>query len=287
MRIYRASGLGYSLEQMVAPYLGYEPAAPPETLQRAYDEGNRLEPIIINALRDDGWNIYGEQTEVEIEIVPGAVIIQGHIDGYYDGMEGKAVLEIKTMAHASYLDWDKNGWESKSALIEKYKWQQSAYVIATGLPHVMVGWDKSRDRVASVRITLEPFFPVEELAKKVLAAEQYIRDGELPEGCEDYPCPYFYLHADKDKVPVEAADDNLEDLLVDWLDADQKIKKLEKYRKSLRDAIIGDATDSLVAGKIKGACGVTVSTNWVEGKEVSYKTEPHWETRIQGPRKNG
>ncbi len=131
MRIYRASSLGYSLEQLVAPHLGYSPASPPDFLQSAYDEGNRLEPIVIKALRDDGWNIYGEQTEVEIEIVPGAVIIQGHIDGYYDGMEGKAVLEIKTMAHASYLDWDKNGWESKSALIEKYKWQQSAYVIAT------------------------------------------------------------------------------------------------------------------------------------------------------------
>ncbi len=148
----------------------------------------------------------------------------------------------------------------------------------------MVGWDKSRDRVSSVRITLEPFYPVEKLAKKVLAAEQYIRDGELPDDCTDYPCSFFYLHSDKDKVPVEAADDELEPLLSEWLIWDKAEKTAKAAKDKLRKVILDVREESLMAGKIKGACGVTVSTSWVEGKEVSYKTEPHWETRIQGPR---
>ncbi len=280
MRVYRASSLGYSLEQLVAPHLGYAPLDPPEFLQNAYDEGNRLEPIVLNYLRSLEWEITGEQTEVEIQIIPGEVIIQGHIDGIAE----ECVLEVKTMAHAAYLDWVKNGWDSKSPLIEKYKWQASAYMIATGREHIMVAWDKSDEDSIHIQTQATPFYPVETLANKVLAAEQHIREGTLPEGCTDWPCPFFYLHADKEQVPVESADDDLERLLGDWLLLDQDIKRLEKERKILRDQIVGEATDSIVAGKIKGACGVTVSTNWVEEKHVEYDVKAHWETRIQGPR---
>ncbi len=39
-----------------------------------------------------------------------------------------------------------------------------------------------------------------------------------------------------------------------------------------------------IAGKVKGSQGITVSTNWVEAKEVSYIKPGHWETRITPPR---
>ena len=286
MRMYRASSLGYSLENLVAPYLGYEPVAPPDTLQTAYDEGNRLEPIILQHLRDHGWEIDGEQTEVTIEIIPGEVAIVGHVDGFtVDKEDDKLVLEIKTMSTRNFLDWARNGWGSNNPLIEKYKWQASAYMIATGLPHIMIAWDKGSEYPSTaVWEAEEPFYPVKVLADKVLAAEQAIRDGVLPEGCEDFPCPYFYLHADKESIPTVQADDNLEELLIDWLAADRAEKAAKRDKDLLRKAITS-LTDDASVGKVVSKTGVTISTNWVEGKHVEYDVKAHWETRIQGPRK--
>lgn len=290
MRVYRASSLGYSLEALVAPHLGYAAVDPPEWLQEKFDEGNRIEPLAIQRLVGMGWDITigqreinaigDQQIEVEIEIIPGTAKIVGHIDA----RTGGDVIEVKSMAHKTWLQFHKMGWDTPG-LVQKYKWQASAYMIATGLPHIMVAWDKETEELCIVP-TPGPFYPVEVLAQKVLDAEQYIRDGVLPEGCTDYPCPYFYLHADKDAVPAEQADDELESIMAAWLDADKAEKAHQKEKDRLREQIIAMTTSEL-AGKVKGACGVTVATTWVEEKTVSYVSKAHWETRVQGPRKNG
>jgi hypothetical protein len=286
-RIYRASSLGYSLEALVAGHLGYEPVAAPEFLQKAFDEGSRLEPIVLEKLRANGWVIEGEQYEITLEVIPGQAVVVGHLDGI-GGPAGSRehVVEIKTMAHKSFLDFKAHGWESKSALIEKYKWQQSAYVLGARLPHMMVAWDKETEEIAIINSGV-PFYSISDIANKLQVAEDAIRDGVIPEGCTDFPCPYFYLHDTDAKVPPVQADDELEHYLSAWQEMDRQAKIYEKAKGEYRDQIIGllaSRAGELSASTIKSKAGVTVSTTWQEGGEVVSKRTAKWVTRIQGPR---
>lgn len=284
-RIYRASSMGYSIERLSAPHLGYEPIGPPESLQAAFDEGHRLEPIVIEKLETDGWTITGQQKEVNIDIIPGVAIIQGHIDGLCvrPNCVAEEVLEVKTMSHKNFLDWKSNGWDSKLPLIQKYKWQASCYMFGTGLAHVLVGWDKQTGEYW-VEVENRPFHLISDLANKVAAAEQAIKDGIPPSDCQDWGCPFWYLHENKDAIPEEKADGELDTLMTAWLEADRKKKIYEGEAKALREMIVEFAGEKIV-GKVRGSQGVTVTTTWVEAKEVSYKTKAHWETRVTPPKK--
>lgn len=288
MRIYRASSLGYSLEQMVAPHLGYTPIAPPEVIQRAFDEGHRLEPIVIDMLLARGWEIRTRQDELnsvgdyqiecELEVISGVAKVVGHLDG--DSLVG--VVEVKSMAHEAWLQFRKHEWDTPG-LIQKYKWQASAYMLATGLRHQMVAYDKQTGELHIVG-TDEPFYSISDIANKLQAAEHYITAGELPDDCNDFPCSYFYLHPAKEVVGVATADEELESILSAWLTADKAEKAYKKEKDALREQILSLATDELTAGKIKGACGVSVTTTWVEEQYVGYTKKAHWETRVQGPK---
>lgn len=287
MRVYRASSLGYSLEALVAPHLGYAAVDPPEVIQRAYDEGNRLESEIVSAINDQWFDVTDQQLEVNLEVIPGLATVQGHLDGIVvpGGIANYPhVLEIKTMAHKMFCAVDKKGWNA-GGLMEKYKWQVSAYQLATGLPSVLVAWDKEKKDMCFTYNT-EPFYTISDIANKLQAAEDAINAGELPSGCEDWPCPYYYLHESKDAVPVESADEELEGILAAWLEADKAEKVYKKEKDSLRAQILALAGNEPGIGKIKGACGVSVNTMWIEEKKVEYVSKGHWETRIQGP-KNG
>ena len=301
MRVYRASSLGYSLEALVAPHLGYAPVSPPEFIQNAFDEGNRIEPLAIQKLWDLGWTIRERQAEintigdyqieVELEIIPGQAKVVGHLDGTIEGnflgeTVHMSVLEIKCMAAKSWEQFHKHGWDAPG-LVQKYKWQASAYMLATGLPHILVAWNKDTEELAYA-ITSEPFYTISDIANKLQAAENAINDGVLPEGCTDFPCPYFYLHADKESVPVAKADEVLEITLASWLDADRAEKAAKKLKDEYKRLILAQTgTDEAgVAGKIQSACGVTVSTRWQEETFVSgYTKKAGWVTSIQGPRK--
>ena len=284
MRVYRASSLGYSLEALVAPHLGFEPVNPPEFMQNAYDEGNRLEPIVLDFMREREWDISSEQEEVNLEVIPGVAMVQGHVDGlgwHPTLLSKKYVIEIKTMAHKSFLDFANNGWNSKSPLITKYKWQASAYMLATGLPHVMIAWDKEKDVEWTV-VTTEPFFTIADIAAKLAQAEEFIEKGQVPDGCQDFPCPYYYLHPPKDEV-AKVEDGELEFLLREWLVCD-RLEKQYKAEKDEKRAKILAMTGDALAAKVKGACGVTVETYWQNESEYTVKKKEGWVTRISGPR---
>lgn len=127
-RIYRASALGYSLCHLVCGELGYQPIAPPDYMQAIFDEGHRLEPIVIDKLRANGWQVHDEQLEVELDIIPGQTKVVGHIDGKCVRTGGTdirlpySVLEVKTLSHKNFLDWKENLWQTKSPLFEKYRY---------------------------------------------------------------------------------------------------------------------------------------------------------------------
>lgn len=300
MRVYRASSLGYSLEALVAPHLGYEGIAPPEFLQAAYDEGNRIEPLTIAKLREWRWiikdrqeevNAVGDhQIEVELEVIPGTAKVVGHLDGilreghWADYILRNCVLEIKSMAAKAWESFDKHGWDAPG-LVQKYKWQASAYMLATGKPLVMIAWNKATEDIAFALAT-EPFYTISDIAAKIADAEAHIAAGTIPEGCKDFPCPYFHLHAPSDN-PVEAADEELDHLMEKWLSLDNHVKAYKKEQDALREDILAiTGTDGLA--NVRGRNGVTVTTTWQEAKEYMTKRKEGWTTRISAPRrKNG
>lgn len=292
MRIYRASSLGYSLCQLVCPHLGYQPASPPEWLQEKFDKGHELEPVIKDWLRDRDWVIEREEEEVSLEVIPGKVQVVGHVDaiGTHEALGYDGVIELKTMVHKSFEDFRRNGWDSKSSLIEKYKWQASAYMLATGLPHILIAWDKDAgpesEVVSWVEAVRVPFYTIADIANKLSEAESYIIDGVIPDGCNDYPCPYYYLHESKDAKEVVDADEELEAILAAWHEADKRSKIYEAEKKVLREEIIRLIGDGeLAAPVIKSSLGVKVETYWQEGGEVVSKRTPKWVTKVSGPRK--
>ena len=286
-RIYRASSLGYSLEQLVAPHLGYDAIPPPEWLMQRFQEGTDLEPQVLAELESLGWqltvaqdevNSEGDyQLEVMLEVIPGVATVRGHLDA----KTATSVVEVKSMAEKSFKEASRLAWETPG-LIQKYKWQLSAYMLATGLDGVLVVCSKGADGLKNLlyMYAYEPFYTIADIANKLQAAEDAINSGIIPEGCTDYPCPYFYLHA-----PIEApepAPADLDTLLDAWREANKRKKIYEAEEASLRDMIkeyVGE-----IAGKVRGSQGITVSTNWVAEKEVSYTKPGHWETRITTPR---
>ena len=281
MRVYRASSLGYSLEALVAPHLGFEAVEPPAFLKAAFDEGHRIEPLAIQALKDRGWFIRNEQVEVTIpDILPGVSVV-GHIDGCggpTDALWG--VVEVKMMADQSWKAFKKHGWDTPG-LVQKYKWQQSAYCLATQMPHYMVAWNKDTEELA-IEFVKEPFYTLEDIASKLEVAEGFIASGVVPDGCEDFPCPYYYLHPPKDEVE-KAEDETLEELLQAWLEADKEEKAAKAGKDMFRGQILALTGDNLAA-KVKGECGVTVETYWQNESEYTVKKKEGWVTRISGPR---
>ena len=291
MRVYRASSLGYSLEALVAPHLGFEPVNPPEFIQRAFDEGTRIEPLAIEKLKAAGWDIRTKQKEVNangdyqmevtLKVVPDKVMVVGHIDGIGSLLTEfpLSVIEIKMMADQSWRAFKKHGWDAPG-LVQKYKWQMSAYCLATGLPHVMAAWNKDTEEMV-IEFRDEPFYTIADIATKLRDAEIHIARGIVPEGCEDFPCPYYYLHPPKDEVA--RADGELEGLLQSWLTWDRAEKQAKKAKDQHRERIL-QLTGEGLAAKVKGECGVTVETYWQEEKEYTTKRKAGWVTRISGPR---
>lgn len=285
-RVYRASSLGYSLEALVAPHLGFEPVDPPEFLQAAYDEGNRLEPIILETLaNDNSWVLWDEQKEITMEVIPGVASVVGHVDafGAHEPLQTTpAIIEVKTMADKSWREFTDHGWDSKSPLIEKYKWQASAYMLTIEMPHVLVAWNKAEDCL-SFTYAREPFYTISDIASKLQQAEDFIARGVVPDGCEDFPCPFYYLHPPKDEV-AKVEDESLEELLAAWLEADKEEKAAKAGKDTFRAQILALAGDQ-AAAKVKGECGVTVETYWQNESTYTTTKREGWVSRISGPRK--
>ena len=295
MRVYRASSLGYSLEALVAGHLGYSPVDAPEFIQKAYAEGNRIEPLAIEKLKAAGWDIRTKQKEINangdyqmevtLEVIPDKVMVVGHIDGVGSLLTEfpLSVVEIKMMADQSWRAFKKHGWDAPG-LVQKYKWQASAYMLATGLPHFMVAWNKDTEEIV-IEFREEPFYTISDIARKLKVAEDYIAQGLVPDGCSDFPCPYYYLHPPKDEVA--RADGELEGLLQSWLTWDRAEKQAKKAKDQHRERIL-QLTGEGLAAKVKGECGVTVETYWQKESTYSVTKKEGWVTRISGPRgKNG
>lgn len=225
--IIRASSIGSTcLWELVAAAQGYEPSDVPADLQRAFDEGHRLEPIIIGMLEAEGYVVTGAQDEGHLDITP-TLRIRYHPDGFISnpvynvdppqppGMATR-ILEVKTMSNDS---WQRAARGSVGDIFAEYNWQISVMMWANEIdafagdpskwymPALWVGYNKGNadgsECLDQGRLLYEPIvrppISLDTIYNKALAVQQLVEDDDIVMSgrpCDDpshYPCRYLFL----------------------------------------------------------------------------------------------
>lgn len=251
--IYRASALGSSFKTLVAARLGYEQIAPPEAMQKVFDAGHTAEDTVLDKLRQEGWRLYDEQKEVILPIT-GKIAVVGHIDskGYHNG-EGR-VVEVKSQGQREWDQFESQGWSS--GLFPKYEWQVSAYLLAEHLGLCLVRYNRATGQMATSYLDSPPK-SLRDIRSRILQVEFQAATGELPEDrvCEDYPCPFFYLHAREQRVVLY----------------DPQIRALaQEYEDAKRDEKAAKGRKQSAFTALKDACGDELKLETEDGWKVTF-----------------
>lgn len=268
--VYRASALGGGCQKaLVAARLEYAAMPPPKEMQDRFDEGHLHEPHVLEKMRREGWTIWGEQETVELQVT-GRIVVRGHIDakGAVDITSHEVkdvqanIVEVKTQSKDEWDGFERNGWDH--GFFPGYKWQLSAYMLATKLPAVLVRKNRNSGQIKMEWVD-EPFYSLVDIRKRVLEIEALASEG-LPNEClptVKYPCPYYYLHtkelavADAASLPVVVKDEELEELARVYVEA-AAVSKREKERADQTKRAILRALDG--RGKVETVGGVKIST---------------------------
>lgn len=261
--IYRASELGGCVKALTAKRMGYEPIPYPESLTTIFAEGNLHEEAVVRSLVDGGNKVWNQQLEVNLPIT-SSVVVQGHIDGLVNDDNADWLLEIKSMSSDRFKEYKRLGWATPG-LIQKYKWQVSAYMIATSLPLMFVVKDRNAGTILSDKV-MTPFYSEVEIRARVLGIEALSRVG-LPAECDVriWPCPVSYLHDDE----VEVMEDAEIDLLA-------RQYKDAKAKENVAKEMVGVNYKALMKGlgdrkKVKTLGGVQVTKYVVKSKSLDKK----------------
>lgn len=265
MIIYRASELGGCLKAMIAKRLDYPVLDQSKVktkagveLQELYDEGTRLEEVVLRRLYYDyNWRCVSFQLELDIPILEN-VIVQGHVDAIKQGelvggklLPDQRVVEIKSMRPISFNNLVEKGWEAPG-LVQKYKWQFSSYILGAReyfgnnrIEGVLVAIDSDPDitdddarRIHFLPLE-QPHYSLADIRARVMMAESWVRRGELPVECDfrSFPCPVFYLHEDEEIE--EVSDEVLTQLAIELKEAQRDKKVAEEREKEARRVLTG------------------------------------------------
>lgn len=244
--VYRASALGGCVKGLAAARMGYEEVAPPQKQQDVFDEGHLHEGAVLEKFEKDGWQIVEGSLQREVVVpVTGKLFVVGHVDAEMFGpideyFATTSVVDVKSQSQNAWDDFERNGWES--GFFPKYKWQFSSYMIATGLPGMLIRKNRNTGEVKHEFIE-EPFYSLTEIRVRVMQVEAIAKQGALPGPCDyrTFPCGYFYLHEDEPVVVLE--DDQLDVLARQYEEAKDEEKQArgrkEDTRKALRAGMAG------------------------------------------------
>jgi hypothetical protein len=267
--VYRASALGSCTKALVAARMGYDAIAPPSDAQQRMDEGHLHEMDVTRRMVEEGWRFSPGSSQLEVVLpITRKVVVVGHLDGlgWKNGpaavstadpiaalkIVGGHVVEIKSQSKNQWADFERSGWES--GFFPKYKWQLSAYMLATGLPAVVVRKNRDNGQVKYEYVEA-PFYSLTATRVRVMMVEALVAKGELPEECDNrvFPCPFFYLHHDPEVTTLE--DPQLDELGRQYKEASvaeaaaRQIK--EDTRKALRQGLVGmDKVSTAIGTKI-------------------------------------
>jgi hypothetical protein len=249
LTVYRASELGACSRRLIALRQGYDPSEPPEKFKGYFARGDHAEEVVKAHLRERGFEIDSEQSLVRIS-VSESVVVEGHIDGRivdeHTALRGQRVLEVKRMNHQSYTEFVARGWDADiNGLMAQYKWQVSAYMVATGLELQFTAIDGDTvdsDTPQYHSLYLEkPFYTELQIRTRVLMLEAA---DAVPDTCDrrSYPCPVWYVTGCQRETETVDADEEMIALVKATLSADAAYQKAKSTREELR-------------GKVKEAMG--------------------------------
>ena len=261
---YRASALGGCLRALWAARKGMPAAPTPAKMQEVFDRGHEIEPIVINMLKEQGWNIYDEQKEVILPVtfeefpdsvsqVPPPITkplyVLGHVDALgapppglsgpeADGFEH--VIEIKGFGPDLWAKYKAGGLRGMFG----YAVQCSAYQYALGFADLaFVVYNKETGEL-DIQFFERPVLERWELDVIVAVVEECYRTSQMPSCTLNYPCPYYQLH---DPLPVPSP--LVDSLAITYLSISNQIRTLEATRKA-------------ISGKIKDLLPADEASKW-------------------------
>lgn len=210
--VIRASAIGTScLWELVAAGQGYEQGPVPDWLQRAFDEGTQLEPVILARLEvDHGIEYASHQDEGELRI-DDTLIIRYHSDGLgYLRPHELRVIEAKALTNEL---WHRAVRHGVGSVMDEYPWQLSVMMHGEGLPGLWVAYNKGTSPVNEmgdrelcldegkiyVQSVPEPPIPLSDIVAKALQVRELVLGDDILESgrpCDSpdhFPCRYLHI----------------------------------------------------------------------------------------------
>lgn len=165
--------------------------------QRIFDVGTCLEPLIVEWLRADGWDVEynpgSQEADLKVEIPVSGGKLVGHPDCIISkGEVQNALVDIKTMNDRAFRYWKRDGTEKTKP---QYVTQLHIYamgLIAQGRKIEKLGIVGVNKNNSEMHIDFFGFDPFRETAIKDYA-EMLFKQSEAPElGCpsESWACSY-------------------------------------------------------------------------------------------------
>lgn len=269
--VIRASAIGTTcLWELVAAGQGHEMGPVPDGLQRAYDEGTKLEPVVLAKYKEVTHEVYlSHQEEDHLDITP-TTIVRFHPDAETED----DIVEAKAITNDSWHQAVRNGVGS---LYAEYPWQLSVMMHAKGKRGKWVAYNKGTppindmgDRELCVdegRIYIqnvpEPPIPLADIVAKALQIRELVEGPDVLESgrpCDDpshYPCRYLHIRPEPEEkasvVEVSGEDASVLDSLTrEYLTykgmADEANDRLDKAKKAIIE-IAGEDVSRLITDR--------------------------------------
>jgi len=238
------------VKAQAAKQLGFMPLSTERFFGQLGHEGNLHERDVI-----EREGAVESQQEVVLDVIGGVQVV-GHIDGLLDPY----VVEVKSMGKDAFDTWKTSLWDTPG-LVQRYKWQVSVYMLA--LDRQLKFIVKCRDTGELSTMYVEaPFYSKQDVLKRIVEIEKWVRRGELPDECSSvmFPCPYYYLEAQQS---LEVTEDGVIDELAKMYSESQvAVKTAERRKVEARKAL-----DTALAGRER----VVTAMSKVTYYEVSTK----------------
>lgn len=262
--------LWYAVNDAVNEKGEYELTDEDKRRQRIFDVGTCLEPLIVEWLRRDGWEVEynpgSQEAELKVEVPLRGGSLVGHPDCVISkGSVKNALVDIKTMNDRAFSYWKREGTQKA-----KPQYVTQLYVYALGLK--ASGREVSQLGIVGVNKNNSEmhidFFPFDEISANAVTvkAEELFRMEKAPElnsPSESWACSYCeyaeICELNKKPSAVEVKDEPLTTtkdetvigamrVLKESRDMSHEAKKMEEWARVILDEKVRDKGLSGIQG---------------------------------------
>jgi hypothetical protein len=221
------------------------------------------------------------QEYVELPISE-SIRVAGHLDCW--SPEGR-IYEVKSQGD--------DEWKPirEGRLWERYKFQISVYMWATGLPLTVVRVRRGREGGIEEEVKEEfetPPVSLEGIRGRVFEVEMLARRDLSEVGCEkvEYPCPFFYTHTTVgDELVREAVDDPAAVVLAQQYRNARVVAEVANSRvRASRGALLDYMGERR---RLDLSDGTLLTRYEVKGKHVEYDRAGYWALRVTTKKETG